>query len=122
MIHARLNDAPLQNADPENFTLPASRHNLITVADPPSTAVVVRFGAGGRTHWHRHPSGQYIYVIEGEGRLAGRDGNVATLLPGDTVFTHPYEEHWHGASTEQGVVHLALSFGETEWLGPVDGA
>jgi quercetin dioxygenase-like cupin family protein len=42
------------------------------------------------------------------------------LHPGDTVYTEPGEEHWHGAAGDQSVAHLAFSFGKTDWLEPVD--
>ncbi len=118
MRRANAADAPLRDADPEHFTLPAGRHDIIQVDDPPSSALLVRFGPGGRTHWHRHPGGQYLHVIEGEGRAQSRGGEVLRLQPGDTLYADPGEEHWHGAATDQAVAHLAFSFGATEWLEP----
>jgi quercetin dioxygenase-like cupin family protein len=102
--------------------MPASRRDLIAVDDPPSSAILVEFGPGGRTHWHRHPNGQYIHVIEGEGRIQSRGGDVRSLMPGDTVYAEPGEEHWHGASVDGHVAHLAFSFGVTDWGSPIDDA
>lgn len=116
MQRARLSDSPEHAADGAHFTLPASRHDLIAVADPWSSALLVRFGPGGRTHWHRHPNGQYLYIVEGEGRLQVRGGTVLSLQPGDAVYAEPGEEHWHGAARDASVAHLAFSFGVTEWL------
>lgn len=117
----RLRDSSVRDADPAHFRLPAARHDLILVDDPPSSALLVRFGPGGRTNWHCHPGGQYLHVVEGEGRVQARDGDVVRLQPGDTVYAEPGEEHWHGAAEDQSVAHLAFSFGATEWLEPVDG-
>lgn len=116
MRRARASEAPITEADPAHFTLPAGRHDLILVDEPPSSALLVRFGPGGRTHWHSHPGGQYLHVIEGEGRIRSRGGEVFALKPGDTVYAEPGEEHWHGASPRAAVLHLAFSFGVTEWL------
>jgi quercetin dioxygenase-like cupin family protein len=115
----RLADAPFQDADPGHFTLPAGRHELIHVEDPASSALLVKFGPGGRTHWHSHPRGQYLHIVEGEGRAQSRGGEVVSLHPGDTVYASPGEEHWHGAARDRSVAHLAFSFGNTEWLEPV---
>ena len=52
MNHIRLADAPEEPASSEHFTLPASRHDLIAVDEPRSSALLVRFGPGGRTVWH----------------------------------------------------------------------
>jgi quercetin dioxygenase-like cupin family protein len=119
MKQARDADGEWADADPAHFTLPASRRDILVVADPPSSALLVRFGAGGRTHWHRHPAGQYLHVTSGEGRVQARGGTIATIRPGDTVYAAPGEEHWHGAGMDTSVEHLAFSFGVTEWLEPV---
>lgn len=118
MKRARGSDAPFREADPAHFSLPAGRHDLIKVDDPPSSALLVRFGPGGRTYWHRHPGGQYLHVVEGEGYVQSRGGEVIALRAGDTVYAEPGEEHWHGATEDGSVAHLAFSFGVTEWLEP----
>lgn len=118
MKRANAADVPYRDADAAHFTLPAARRDIIQVDDPPSSALLVRFGPGGRTHWHRHPAGQYLHVVEGEGRAQSRGGEVMTLHPGDTLYAEPGEEHWHGAARDLAVVHLAFSFGVTEWLEP----
>ena len=67
MRTARLSETRATDVDPSHFTGKASRHDLIAVDEPPSSALLVRFEPGGRTHWHRHPQGQYLYVLEGKG-------------------------------------------------------
>jgi quercetin dioxygenase-like cupin family protein len=96
------------------------RRDLIHVDDPPSGAIVVEFGAGGRTHWHSHPDGQYIYVLAGEGRIQSRGQEIEPLRAGDCIYAAPGEEHWHGAGTDSSVTHLAFSHGPTQWLGSAD--
>jgi quercetin dioxygenase-like cupin family protein len=70
--------------------------------------VSVHFTPGARTAWHSHPNGQTIYVIEGIGRCQSRGGTIETIRPGDRVFFEPGEEHWHGASRERFMTHIAM--------------
>ena len=68
----------------------------------------VHFTPGARTAWHTHPNGQTIYVTEGVGLAQRRGGQVEVIRPGDRVFFEPGEEHWHGASANRFMTHLAL--------------
>lgn len=120
MKSVRLSDVDAVEADAAHFSGRVTRHDLVLAIDPPSSAILVRFEPGGRTHWHRHPDGQYLYVLEGKGKAQARGANTVELRPGDCVYTPPGEEHWHGASDDEGLAHLAFSFGLTEWAGPVD--
>ena len=68
----------------------------------------VHFTPGARTHWHTHPNGQTIFVLEGIGLAQRRGGPVETIRPGDRVFFEPGEEHWHGAAPNRFMTHLAI--------------
>src|SRR6478752_1539547 len=72
------------------------------------SASSVHFTPGARTHWHTHPNGQTIFVLEGIGLVQSRGGPVETIRPGDRVFFEPGEEHWHGAAPNRFMTHLAL--------------
>jgi quercetin dioxygenase-like cupin family protein len=74
----------------------------------PVSASCVHFTPGARTAWHTHPNGQTIWVLEGEGRCQRRGGPVESILPGDRVFFEPGEEHWHGASPNRFMTHIAM--------------
>ena len=113
-------DAAEEPFDASHFTGPVSRVDHGVVDSPEGTALLVRFPAGARTHWHRHPAGQVLYITDGRGRVGTRDGGVAEVAAGDLVVASPDEEHWHGATDDAEVRHLALSFGTTEWLDPVE--
>jgi quercetin dioxygenase-like cupin family protein len=82
------------------------------------TMNTVYFSPGGRTHWHRHEGGQVMHISSGEGWVASRKEAVQ-VRKGDTVWAPPGEEHWHGAAEDAFMVHVAVSLGATEWLGPV---
>lgn len=68
----------------------------------------VRFTPGARTAWHTHPKGQTLYVTDGEGYVCRRGGTVETIRPGDTIFIEPGEEHWHGATPDRFMAHIAI--------------
>lgn len=75
----------------------------------------VHFTPCAHTAWHRHSLGQTLYVTEGEGFVQARGGPLIRIRPGDIVVTPPGEWHWHGATPEHLMTHLALTGGETEW-------
>jgi quercetin dioxygenase-like cupin family protein len=82
----------------------------VAVPSPPSRvrANIVHFAPGARTAWHTHPLGQTIYVTEGVGLCQRRGGPIEVLKPGDRVFFEADEDHWHGASADRFMVHLAI--------------
>jgi quercetin dioxygenase-like cupin family protein len=72
------------------------------------SASSVHFTPGARTAWHTHPNGQTIYVTEGIGLCQSRGGSVDVIRPGDRVFFEPGEEHWHGATPNRLMTHVAM--------------
>jgi quercetin dioxygenase-like cupin family protein len=91
-------------------------------ADQRMSGGLVRFAPGARTAWHSHARGQYLRVTEGTALCGTRDGAVVEARPGDTIYTPPGEEHWHGAAEDCFMQHLALLEGAddpsetTTWL------
>ncbi len=71
-------------------------------------AAHVRFTPGARTAWHTHPKGQTLYVTDGIGYVCLRGGQVQEIRPGDVVYIEPGEEHWHGATAERFMSHVAI--------------
>jgi quercetin dioxygenase-like cupin family protein len=104
--------------------------NVLYKGDGPSRARlnIVRFSPGARTNWHSHVLGQTLHVVAGVALIGTRDGTIIETHPGETVACPPNEEHWHGATADQFMEHLALweSDGsdtpETTWLEPVSDA
>jgi quercetin dioxygenase-like cupin family protein len=76
----------------------------------------VHFGPCSRTHWHHHEGGQLLIVTSGEGWVATRAGGPKRIRKGDTIWTPPGEDHWHGSDDDSFLVHMAISLGTTEWL------
>jgi quercetin dioxygenase-like cupin family protein len=71
-------------------------------------AALVHFTPGARTPWLTHPLGQTIYVTEGVGLCQREGGPVEAIRPGDRVFIEPAENHWHGATPNRFMVHIAM--------------
>src|SRR4051812_13571380 len=72
------------------------------------SASSVHFTPGARTAWHTHPNGQTIYVLEGVGLAQRRGGPIELIRPGDRVLFEPGEDHWHGATANRFMTHLAM--------------
>ncbi len=72
-------------------------------------ANLVHFTPGARTAWHTHPLGQTIFVTEGIGLVQRRGDAVRVIRPGDRVWFAPGEDHWHGATPNRLMVHIALN-------------
>ena len=80
----------------------------------------VFFEPGARTDWHTHAIGQVLVVTHGEGFVRTRDGEGGRIQAGDVVHIGPGEEHWHGASPDSYLLHVAVSLGSAAWLEPVN--
>jgi quercetin dioxygenase-like cupin family protein len=63
---------------------------------------------GARTAWHTHPLGQTILVTEGMGLCQREGGLVEVIRSGDRVYFEPDENHWHGATADRFMTHLAM--------------
>ncbi len=68
----------------------------------------VTFQPGARTAWHTHPLGQTLFVLSGVGRVQRQGGPVEEIRKGDVVWFAPGEKHWHGASPDQAMIHMAI--------------
>jgi quercetin dioxygenase-like cupin family protein len=92
-----------------------------TVENPEGTNVgIVQFSPGARTHWHRHPGGQFLYGVAGRGRVRSKGEAGHPLEPGDVVHVGPNEWHFHGGGPENPLVHVAVNGGGApEWAEPV---
>jgi quercetin dioxygenase-like cupin family protein len=71
-------------------------------------AALVRFEPGARTAWHKHPLGQRLVVTEGSGRTQVEGGPVEAIRAGDVVWCPPGVRHWHGATPETAMAHIAI--------------
>lgn len=74
-----------------------------------AVAASVTFEPAARTAWHTHPLGQTIPIVAGFGRARRDGGPVEPVRPGDIVFFEPGEKHWHGASPDAAMSHIAIA-------------
>jgi quercetin dioxygenase-like cupin family protein len=68
----------------------------------------VAFEPGARTAWHAHPAGQTLIVTEGTGWVQEWGGVKHELRAGDVVWTPPGVRHWHGATADDAMTHIAV--------------
>ncbi len=91
------------------FTGQVRMEPLIQTPAPARVAAVsVTFQPAARTAWHTHPLGQTLIVTAGIGRVQREGGAVETITVGDVVWFEPGERHWHGASPDLSMTHIAL--------------
>lgn len=69
---------------------------------------LVTFEPGARTAWHTHPAGQTLIIVSGLGWVQKEGGPVEEIQPGDVVYFEPDEKHWHGASSDKAMSHIAI--------------
>jgi len=117
---------PTVKAPGQNFTGEVYLTPIQTGTDPSRlTVALVRFTPGARTHWHSHAVGQTLHITEGVGLVGTRNGEVLRIRAGDTVTCPPDEQHWHGATADTFMSHLAMlearpdGSDPTTWLEPV---
>jgi len=76
-------------------------------------AARVTFSPSARTAWHTHPLGQTLYVVSGICRVQLQGGPVQEAQPGDVVSIAPDELHWHGATPDAEMTHIAIQEADT---------
>lgn len=100
---------PTRRAPSDAFTGTVWQDPIVEAPAPARVrASRVSFEPGARTAWHTHPLGQSLHVLSGLGRVQTWGGPVREIRPGDTVWIPPGEKHWHGASPDAGMVHIAI--------------
>jgi len=83
----------------------------------------VVFESGARNNWHTHPGGQILIVTDGVGYYQEKGKSIQVIRAGDVINIPPDVEHWHGASRDHDMTHLAINSntqkGAVIWLKPV---
>lgn len=80
----------------------------------------VTFSPGARTKWHYHPGGQILLITRGKGLYQERGKEIQAIQKGDIIKCPPNVEHWHGATTKDTMIHIAIGTntdkGSVVWL------
>ncbi len=119
--------AHVPSKGPEDwFTGTVRVEMLFEPADPARVVGAnVTFEPGARTAWHTHPLGQTLIVTYGRGWAQRWGGPVEEIRPGDVIWFAPREKHWHGATANSAMTHIAIQEklnGKTvDWMEQVSG-
>ena len=69
----------------------------------------VTFAPGARSAWHTHPAGQTLVVISGTCWTQEWNGRKVEAKAGDIIWCPEGVKHWHGASPDKKMTHLAIT-------------
>ena len=117
----RSGSVPSRKGPAENFTGSVRVDPLFEAIAPANTfGANVTFEPGARSAWHTHPLGQILIVTAGVGRVQRWGGPIEEIRPGDVVRIPPGQKHWHGASPNTAMTHIAiveqLDGKSTDWM------
>lgn len=108
-------DATFERGGSDRFTGEVWVRTTLS-ADDGTNVGIVHFSPGARTHWHRHPGGQFLFGVSGRGRVRTRGEDAFTLEPGDVIHVGPREWHFHGGDGNAPMVHVAVNGGgSVDW-------
>ena len=108
----------------EHFTGTASVETLVPMDSSFNCQVAnVTFEPGARNNWHKHLGGQILLVTAGIGYFQEEGKSAQVIQEGDVVKINPNMKHWHGATPDSWLVHIAIitnpQKGDAVWLEPV---
>ena len=105
----RIGSQPSGKGPAEYFTGTVRIDPLNNPPEPARVAMaLVTFEPGARTAWHTHPLGQTLIITAGCGWVQRLGGPREEIRPGDVVYFEPGEKHWHGATANTAVSHIAI--------------
>ena len=110
MVITRGGSRAVRPGPAENFTGGVRVEMLFEAVDPShASGGSVAFEPGARTAWHSHPGGQILVVTAGTGRVQQWGGPIEEIQAGDVVRILAGQKHWHGASPNASMTHLAIT-------------
>lgn len=105
----RSGTTPSKQGPAETFTGTVRLDPLFKAEAPGRVAgSAVTFEPGARTAWHTHPAGQTLLVMSGSGRVQQEGGPTQEIRPGDVVWIPAGVRHWHGATPQTAMTHIAI--------------
>ncbi len=110
LVITRGGSRPVRPAPAQNFTGDAKVEMLFEAVDPShASGGTVTFEPGARTAWHAHPRGQILIITAGTGRVQRWGDPIEEVRAGDVVRIPADQKHWHGASPQASMTHIAIS-------------
>jgi quercetin dioxygenase-like cupin family protein len=109
-----------------NYFIGTAWLHMLVADDDKLNCVIgnVTFESGARNNWHKHPGGQILLITEGKGYFQEEGKPVQIIQKGDIVKIDPDVKHWHGATPDSLMTHIAISpntqLGDVEWLQAVE--
>jgi quercetin dioxygenase-like cupin family protein len=105
----RSGSQPSGRGPAEYFTGSVRVDPLFQAKDPSrASGAYVTFEPGARSAWHTHPLGQTLIVTADSGRIQRWGGPIEEIRQGDVVWIPPGQKHWHGASPNTAMTHIAI--------------
>ena len=100
---------PSNPGSADNFTGKVQFTPLVKGEEPSCmTCGCVTFDPSARSAWHTHPKGQLLVVTDGLGFVQEWEKPIQRIKTGDVIWTPPGVKHWHGASLEASMTHIAI--------------
>ena len=110
MIITRAGSRAVRPGPAGNFTGDVRVEMLSEALDPShASAGSVTFAPGARTAWHSHPLGQILIITAGAGRVQRWGEPSQEVWAGDVVRIPAGAKHWHGASPQTSMTHIAIT-------------
>lgn len=105
-------------ADRNTFTGSATMARFDGLAEEPAVNMYrVTFESKARTAWHSHSGLQLLLIIEGRCRVQRHGEPIREVGRGGAIRIEPRERHWHGATPEGPMTHLAINIdSKTTWF------
>ncbi|CAI1495021.1 Predicted mannose-6-phosphate isomerase [Serratia quinivorans] len=96
---------------PENYFTGKVRIDAPFAGSEPARVggATVTFEPGARTAWHTHPLGQTLIVTQGRGWIQVWGEEIQEMNQGDIVWIPEDVKHWHGATPETAMTHIAIA-------------
>ncbi|MDQ4108481.1 MAG: cupin domain-containing protein [Actinomycetota bacterium] len=107
---SRAVDGSFERGDEGRFTGEVWLRSTLTAGDGTNVGVV-HFAPNARTHWHRHPGGQFLFGVSGRGRVRSKGDAGHVIEPGDVIQAGPGEWHFHGGTPDTPLIHVAVNGG-----------
>lgn len=100
---------PSTRGSPDTFTGTVRIDPLFQSPGPAQfSGASVTFEPGARSAWHTHPCGQTLIVTAGLGWTQCWGEPKVEIRPGDVITCPPGKKHWHGATPNTSMTHIAI--------------